>query len=188
MSKYQTISFSTYPYLQSMFKERCQIKSVSMAQRMEQLIAAFLNHELGTLAELENKLVTFKEHAPRETKKFKFTVRIDASLYAALKERLSLMNARPATFFTYLMSYEVGQEPSQEDYKRNAELVLETCGAEIVAVVYGIQLFIRVGTNLELEHTRYVLDCCNASDFSKFYSTAITDDPLVNILYISRDK
>lgn len=181
------ITFSTYPSIQAKFKDQCQLLSVSMAERIEQLINAYMDGKLGTLADLEDCLLSVKMHSPKEIKNFKLTIYIDAALYDQLKKHLSEMEIRPATFLTDLLSFAICQMPSMAEYKKRAEIALQISDPEIFYVVYALEYCKPNATDFTVTHTEYILDCCSKDRFSKIYEKYL-NSPLIHILYVQRNK
>lgn len=178
------ITFSTYPTLQRNFKEHCRILSVGMGEKLESIIQQYLDGKSGSIEELNNALYQFKQNAPKETKSYKLTLRVEATVYEKLKQKLDPQNIRPATFLTALIASELVQVPSIDFYKRKAEELAEKIKhSNIAYIVYAIDYYKPAEDTMELVHTEYLMDCCTNERFEKIYGGYINTS-IFNVLFV----
>lgn len=179
----KSITFSTYPSLQAKFKQICQLRSVSMTEKIGDLTLQYLNGKLEPLDALIDHFSSFKKSSPNEVKSCKVTISIDAEKYEYLKKLLGSSGIRPASFFTYIMSYAVLQVPQKEIYAREAKSILDNNNdSSIMHVVYGLEYFKpEVNAPNKLVHTELFYELCTEERFS-YYQDIDRNCPLINVL------
>lgn len=179
----RAVTFSTYPSLQAKFKKICELRSVTMTEKLVDLTLQYLNGKLDSLDTLISAFSTFKKSLDDEIKSCKVTINIDVEKYEYLKKRLASSGMRPASFFTYIMAYTVIQVPQGEVYAREAQSIIDNNNdSSIMHVVYGLQYFKpEVNEPEKLVHTEYFYELCTEDRFS-YYQDIDRECPLISVL------
>lgn len=179
----KTITFTTYPSLQSKFKKVCELRCITMSQQLETLTKDYLKGNLGTLDTLRSFLYSAKDPSIDEIKNQKMAIKIDADLYQKLKDALSQSRTRPASFFTFIMSYAISFISNKELHGIEAQSILDNSNdPNIMHVVYGLEYFKpEVNTTNKLVHTEFFYELCTEDRFS-YYQEIDRECPLISVL------
>lgn len=179
----QTITFTTYPSLQSKFKKVCELRCITMSQQLETLTIDYLKGNLGTLDTLRSFLYSAKDPSIDEIKNQKMAIKIDADLYQKLKDALSQSRTRPASFFTFIMSYAISFISNKELHGIEAQSMVDnTIDPSIRHVVYAIEHYRpQINKPNKLVYTDFFYESCTEERFFYYQKLDATCD-LITVL------
>lgn len=182
----QKITFSTYPSLQTKFKNVCELQCISMTEQLEFLTKEYLNGKIGTLEDLRTNLITVKHLTSDEIKSYKMSIKINVELYEKLKTALAPSRTRPASFFSFLMSYSVSIVPAGALHKNEALSFFKVCDPDIMHIVYGLNYYKPENGTTKLVHTEYFYELCTETRFQDFYQKLDRENMLIDVLAAHR--
>lgn len=181
----QRITFSTYPSLQTSFKNVCELQCISMTEQLEFLTTEYLNGKIGTLETLRNTLISVKNLISDEIKNCKMSLLISTELYEELKKALEPSRIRPASFFTFLMAYYVSLVPAEALHRNEALSFFKVCDPDIMHIVYGFKYYKPENGTTKLVHTEYFYELCTEDRF-QYFQKLDRENIFIDVLSVPR--